>query len=195
MLKFDPEYFEDFWTVPGYLGADPPESLVQARVQHKTTVVSPIFAERGAGARACRCRWRWPGAPRPPTCRWPSGWRRCRTACCGASCSSSPAARPPAGPLLRRSTCVDDIVIVGRGGGPLRGRRGIVAGRRGRRSTTPCTSRSRPTTATRCTPTTGCGTSSPRAASRSTRSGRTRSAPASPARARARSRAAGSPGR
>ena len=43
MLKYDPQYFEDFWTVPGYLGANPSDSLVQARVQHKTTVVRPIL--------------------------------------------------------------------------------------------------------------------------------------------------------
>ena len=29
----DPTYFEDFWTVPGYLGADPPASLLAARIQ------------------------------------------------------------------------------------------------------------------------------------------------------------------
>jgi hypothetical protein len=34
----DPEYFEDFWRVPGYLGADPPESFKHARVQHNATV-------------------------------------------------------------------------------------------------------------------------------------------------------------
>jgi hypothetical protein len=43
MLTYDPEYFEDFWTVPGYLGANPTESLLAARVQHKTSVVRPIL--------------------------------------------------------------------------------------------------------------------------------------------------------
>jgi hypothetical protein len=38
MLKWDPEYFKDFWTVPGYLGQNPPESLLRERVQHKTTI-------------------------------------------------------------------------------------------------------------------------------------------------------------
>ena len=32
----------------------------QARVQHKTTVVEPIIAERGRPSSACRCRWRSP---------------------------------------------------------------------------------------------------------------------------------------
>jgi hypothetical protein len=38
VVKWDPEYFEDFWTVPGYLGASPTDSLERARVQHKTTI-------------------------------------------------------------------------------------------------------------------------------------------------------------
>jgi hypothetical protein len=45
MIKYDPEYFDDFWTVPGYLGVNPPESLVQARIQHKTKVIKPIMAD------------------------------------------------------------------------------------------------------------------------------------------------------
>ena len=45
MVKFDPTYVEDFWTLPGYLGYDPPSSLREARVQHKTTVTGVIFAE------------------------------------------------------------------------------------------------------------------------------------------------------
>jgi hypothetical protein len=38
----DPAYFEDFWTVPGYLGADPPESLLAARIQCTTTVAALV---------------------------------------------------------------------------------------------------------------------------------------------------------
>ena len=34
----DHKYFEDFWKEPGYLGAHPPESLLRARIQYKTTV-------------------------------------------------------------------------------------------------------------------------------------------------------------
>ena len=45
MVRFDPTYVEDFWTQPGYLGYDPPSSLREARVQHKTTVTGVIFAE------------------------------------------------------------------------------------------------------------------------------------------------------
>jgi hypothetical protein len=46
IVKFDPGYFEDFWTVPGYLGYDAPRSLLDARVQHTTTVTEVIFGEQ-----------------------------------------------------------------------------------------------------------------------------------------------------
>jgi len=39
MEKVDPQYFEDFWTVPGYLGADPNSSAVRDRIQHRTVIV------------------------------------------------------------------------------------------------------------------------------------------------------------
>lgn len=48
MIKWDPEYFKDFWTVPGYLGANPPESLTRARVQHKTTISKVVMAKEAA---------------------------------------------------------------------------------------------------------------------------------------------------
>ncbi|WXG42350.1 MAG: hypothetical protein WED07_16555 [Candidatus Freyarchaeum deiterrae] len=48
MFDWDPEYFKDFWTVPGYLGANPPESLLRARVQHKTTISKVIMASEAA---------------------------------------------------------------------------------------------------------------------------------------------------
>jgi hypothetical protein len=34
----DPSYFQDFWTKPGYLGSNPPQSLIDARIQHETTI-------------------------------------------------------------------------------------------------------------------------------------------------------------
>jgi len=40
----DHAYFEDFWKVPGYLGANPPDSLLRARIQHETTVKKVITA-------------------------------------------------------------------------------------------------------------------------------------------------------
>ncbi len=48
VVKWDPEYFEDFWSVPGYLGFDPPQSLARARVQVKTTVTKTVTADEAA---------------------------------------------------------------------------------------------------------------------------------------------------
>lgn len=38
IVMADPSYFSDFWTKPGYLGANPPESLLKARIQHPSTI-------------------------------------------------------------------------------------------------------------------------------------------------------------
>jgi hypothetical protein len=38
MEQIDPKYFEEFWTVPGYLGADPNSSAVRDRLQYKTVI-------------------------------------------------------------------------------------------------------------------------------------------------------------
>jgi hypothetical protein len=43
VLRADPTYVDDFWTLPGYLGSHPPESLLRARIQQKTTVVGAIM--------------------------------------------------------------------------------------------------------------------------------------------------------
>jgi hypothetical protein len=42
MVMVDPSYFTDFWTKPGYLGFDPPESLKKARLQFETTIAAPL---------------------------------------------------------------------------------------------------------------------------------------------------------
>jgi hypothetical protein len=39
----DPTYFDDFWTQPGYLGANPTESLKRARIQHPTRIESLVM--------------------------------------------------------------------------------------------------------------------------------------------------------
>jgi hypothetical protein len=44
-VKMDPGYFEDFWKVPGYLGANPPESLKRARIQQKTTISKVVMSD------------------------------------------------------------------------------------------------------------------------------------------------------
>ena len=38
MLMADPSYFKDFWNTPGYLGANPPESLLEERIQQTSTI-------------------------------------------------------------------------------------------------------------------------------------------------------------
>lgn len=45
MVMADPTYFEDFWTKPGYLGANAPESLIKARLQFTTKLKLPLNAE------------------------------------------------------------------------------------------------------------------------------------------------------
>jgi len=45
LIRWDPDYFKDFWTVPGYLGHNPPESLLCARVQHKTKLAKVLKAK------------------------------------------------------------------------------------------------------------------------------------------------------
>lgn len=46
----DPKYFADFWTVPGYLGASPPASLLQARIRHETTIAGAVSAREAIKA-------------------------------------------------------------------------------------------------------------------------------------------------
>ncbi|HZC15516.1 MAG TPA: hypothetical protein VE309_02030 [Caulobacteraceae bacterium] len=41
----DPTYFEDFWTKPGYLGANPPPSLKQARIQRPTRISALVMPD------------------------------------------------------------------------------------------------------------------------------------------------------
>jgi hypothetical protein len=42
----DPTYVDDFWELPGYLGADPTSSVGSARIQHEATVVEVIPGDR-----------------------------------------------------------------------------------------------------------------------------------------------------
>ncbi|MFX1561174.1 MAG: hypothetical protein ACFFBL_11350, partial [Promethearchaeota archaeon] len=44
IIKRDPTYFDDFWKVPGYLGADNPESLEPYRIHHETTISKTLMA-------------------------------------------------------------------------------------------------------------------------------------------------------
>jgi hypothetical protein len=45
LVKWDPTYVDDFWKVPGYLGANPPQSLASGRIQHKTTITRVVMAD------------------------------------------------------------------------------------------------------------------------------------------------------
>jgi hypothetical protein len=45
MVDGDPTYFDDFWTKPGYLGANPTESLKRARIQESTTISALVMPE------------------------------------------------------------------------------------------------------------------------------------------------------
>jgi hypothetical protein len=48
VVQKDPPYFEDFWKVPGYAGANPPKSLLSSRVQH-TTIIKKVISREQAG--------------------------------------------------------------------------------------------------------------------------------------------------
>jgi hypothetical protein len=47
VLMADPGYFTDFWTKPGYLGHDLPESFAKHRLQFETTLTAPIGEDQG----------------------------------------------------------------------------------------------------------------------------------------------------
>lgn len=46
VMKMDPSYFEEFWTVPGYLGADPGSSASKARLQYKTVITEVVWPQK-----------------------------------------------------------------------------------------------------------------------------------------------------
>ena len=50
MVMADPSYFTDFWNKPGYLGANPPESLRKARLQFPSQVKAVLDADAAAAA-------------------------------------------------------------------------------------------------------------------------------------------------
>jgi hypothetical protein len=45
LVAIDPGYFDDFWTVPGYLGADAPETLAGDRVRSDGRIVQVLTSE------------------------------------------------------------------------------------------------------------------------------------------------------
>ncbi|MGH7023663.1 MAG: hypothetical protein ACREEB_08745 [Caulobacteraceae bacterium] len=46
----DPTYFDDFWTKPGYLGANPTQSLEAARIQYATTISALVMPDEARAA-------------------------------------------------------------------------------------------------------------------------------------------------
>jgi hypothetical protein len=49
LMRADPSYFEDFWTIPGYLGADQGDSLTEDRVKTEVTVSKLIGRTEAQG--------------------------------------------------------------------------------------------------------------------------------------------------
>ncbi|MEO5586180.1 MAG: PKD domain-containing protein [Novosphingobium sp.] len=45
LFQTDPGYFKDFWTKPGYLGFDAPQSLAAARIQQKTAISAIVTTD------------------------------------------------------------------------------------------------------------------------------------------------------
>lgn len=50
MSMADAKYFDDFWKVPGYLGANPPVSLLKARIQQTSTIKTSISEKQAIKA-------------------------------------------------------------------------------------------------------------------------------------------------
>ncbi len=50
MVMADPGYFEDFWTKPGYLGFDHPESFAGSRLQFKTAIAAALDPDAAEAA-------------------------------------------------------------------------------------------------------------------------------------------------
>ncbi|MCP5401433.1 MAG: hypothetical protein H6917_03480 [Novosphingobium sp.] len=50
MVLADPSYFEDFWTRPGYLGHDNPESFAGDRLQFRTSIAGALDADAAEAA-------------------------------------------------------------------------------------------------------------------------------------------------
>jgi hypothetical protein len=77
MRRADPMYFEEFWSEPGYLGADPPPSLERDHVRHRGDVVAtltheeavalglPLGPQPGKARGAVDTAWRDSGDPVP----------------------------------------------------------------------------------------------------------------------------------
>ncbi|HUA22549.1 MAG TPA: hypothetical protein VMA54_00370 [Steroidobacteraceae bacterium] len=101
VVRMDPQYFVDFWTVPGYLGANPPKSLLGARIRHKTVVTRVIMSNEAAAM----------GLPGPATAGRPSAsaataWENLQRRAGRAIPAGLELEEPPRGdPAAQRSSC------------------------------------------------------------------------------------------
>ncbi|MBB6669319.1 PKD domain-containing protein [Cohnella nanjingensis] len=50
VMNMDPSYFEEFWTVPGYLGSDPASSASSARLQFYTVIKDVVWPREQASS-------------------------------------------------------------------------------------------------------------------------------------------------
>jgi len=65
MVEWDPTYFDDFWKLPGYLGANPPESLKRARIQQQTTLSKVVMSDEAKKLGLPLPMAAWAGTPIP----------------------------------------------------------------------------------------------------------------------------------
>jgi hypothetical protein len=125
VTKWDPEYFEDFWTVPGYLGASPPQSLARARIQHKATVAKPLTADEARTLGVPVLTLQSIGAdPDVPVALRIEGLPEKRLQGASVTVSSGVAS----GRLLHVVDVFGDVVLTGFGPDHPEGLRGVVAG-------------------------------------------------------------------
>ena len=147
---WDPTYFDDFWTVPGYLGANPTQSLLDAKVEHKSKIVELVLPSEARALRAAdphgvgRSRHRRRAGRVPPRRASRRRPHRCHAAVHAA------ATRP-----TTTCGCRVAAATTSRPGSARRSSSTCARSRWATRcsSTTRRTSRSRPTTAIRCPPT------------------------------------------
>jgi hypothetical protein len=64
-VRWDPGYFEDFWKVPGYLGANPTESLKRAHVQQQTAITKIVMSDEARKSGMPLPMAAWAGNPVP----------------------------------------------------------------------------------------------------------------------------------
>jgi hypothetical protein len=123
--KWDPDYFEDFWKVPGYLGANPPESLARARIQCQTRVSGTVTSEEAAALGLTLPRFHSIGdKPEMPVALRIDGLPAHSLQGATVTMSSGGAT----GQVLTIVDVVGDIVVTGFGPDHVHGLSGVAAG-------------------------------------------------------------------